>query len=104
MLRLTNNNTFVFIRGNPPEHSPVDFEKIYRIYPLSDGISDCYHLELTNCYMEWNPVSFVKHEYFYMRPDDYIIYKKTRYKFDDMPRLIMLIENENTIKAIGHLE
>ena len=53
--------------------------------------------------MEWNPVSFAKLEYFYMKTNDYIIYKKKRYKFDDMSKLIMLLENENTIKAIERL-
>ena len=96
---MKNNNTLVFTCGNPPEHRPVDFEDIHRIYTLKD----CYHLKLTNCYMEWNPVSFAKCEYFYMQPNDYIIYKKKRYKYDDMPKLIMLLENENTMKVIERL-
>ena len=96
---MKNNNTLVFTCGNPPEHRPVDFEDIHRIYTLKD----CYHLKLTNCYMEWNPVSFAKCEYFYMQPNDYIIYKKIRYKFEDMPKLIMLLENENTIKVLERL-
>lgn len=96
---MKNNNTLVFTCGNPPEHRPVDFEEIHRIYTLTD----CYHLKLTNCYMEWNPVSFAKCEYFYMQPNDYIIYKKKQYKYDDMPKLIMLLENENTMKVIERL-
>lgn len=96
---MKNNNLLVFTCGNPPEHRPVDFESIYSVTKLTD----CYHLRLTKCYMEWNPISFAKLEYFYMKTNDYIIYKKIRYKFDDMPKLIMLLENENTMKAIERL-
>ncbi len=64
---MKNNNTLVFTCGNPSEQRPVDFETIYSATKLTD----CYHLRLTNCYMEWNPVSFAKLEYFYMKPNDY---------------------------------
>ena len=97
---MKNINTLVFTCGNPPEHRPVDFESIYSATKLTD----CYHLRLTNCYMEWNPVSFAKCEYFYMKPNDYIIYNKEKYLFNDMPKLMMVIENENTIKAIEGLK
>ena len=97
---MKNNNTLVFTCGNPPEHRPVDFESIYSVTKLTN----CYQLELTYCYMEWKPVSYAECEYFYMQPNDYIIYKKIRYKFDDMPKLMMVIENENTIKALESLK
>lgn len=54
--------------------------------------------------MEWNPVSFVKCEYFYMKTNDYIIYNKEKYLFNDVSKLMMVIENENTIKAIESLK
>ena len=99
---MKNTNTLTFTFGNPAykTHRTVDFETIFEI-----NVGTCeYRIGLTNCYMEWNTVGFVKTEFFYMLPTDSIIFEKVRYEFDDMPKLIMLLENRKTLEIIEALE